>query len=200
MVAPDADHQRQKLEFIGITRRRSFSRRDLEYKMKMLQLTLVYRRSVMEDRPSLFNKPNRHTVSGETFAKVKPFTVGQPIHRPKILAVEPKLKNDTNQKPHKPLVSITSATLPPNPQHSKVQRLVRMFESGTNTTPTIPRNSLIKPTKKQQTTLDLRTPQQGKNSLPVNKKAESAPNDDEIRADLKQRKKLPNKQLELVKS
>ncbi|XP_065093596.1 uncharacterized protein LOC135716543 [Ochlerotatus camptorhynchus] len=192
MVAQNADNQRHKLDSIEITGRPSFSHRDLDYKMKMLQLTLVYRRSVVEDRLPSIDQPNRHSIAQETFAKVKPFAIGQPFHRPKILAVEPKLKQNIDQKPSKPLVSITSATLPSNPQHSKVQRLVQMFETGTNTTAKIHSRSLLKQPIKQQATIELKTPQQSppKNNATVLKKEESAPNDDEIRANLKQRKKL----------
>ncbi|XP_062541270.1 uncharacterized protein LOC134209288 [Armigeres subalbatus] len=199
MVSQNAEPQLHKFDTFEFRGRSSFSHHDLDYKMKMLQLTLVYRRSVIEDRPLPVNQPNRHSVAQETFAKAKTFAIGQPFHLPKILAVEPKLKPEV--KPEEPKISkgdASSATLPSNPQHSKVQRLVRLFE---NTASTVPKNCAPSNEIRNKLSSSKRQPvskpvikepckekelQEGE----ITKKAEKiTPNDEEIRAELKQRRK-----------
>ncbi|KAL1395052.1 hypothetical protein pipiens_011520 [Culex pipiens pipiens] len=90
----------------------SFSVPDLDYKMKMMQLTLHFRAA------------STTAVS----------------HQPKILAVEPKFRPVNAVKPGRSnpsnavQVSVKSATLPIVPQQTKVKRLVRLFEESSGTT------------------------------------------------------------------
>lgn len=205
MMVSESQHlRRDSFEF---KKRSSFSRHDLDYKMKMLQLTLVYRRSVADERPLPAPQPNRHSIAQETFGKAKQIAITQPFHVPKILAVEPKQRKDPKAaKDKKVIVSVTSATLPPNPQHSKVQRLVRMFENNSSTVPkncpevhskpsSVPGKRLPESQAKRLSSFEPKSQLQQEKKKPqiektANNTGESVPSDEEIKTELKQRRKV----------
>ncbi|XP_021694373.1 uncharacterized protein LOC110674481 isoform X2 [Aedes aegypti] len=191
-----AESQRHRLDSFEFKARSSFSHHDLDYKMKMLQLTLVYRRSVADDRPAPIAQPNRHSFAQETFGKAKQMAIHQPFHLPKILAVEPKQRQSAKtEKKNKSMADVTSATLPTNPQSSKVQRLVRMFESNTNTAPKrvpsfLSSKRVVEPKTKPKMPEAEKKPQDVVTEVPVDSIPEPVPNDNQIRAELSQRRKL----------
>ncbi|XP_039447308.1 uncharacterized protein LOC120426587 [Culex pipiens pallens] len=116
----------------------SFSVPDLDYKMKMMQLTLHFRAASTTGTSHRRSPTGRHSIG--SFLRPAEESTPAVSHQPKILAVEPKFRPVNAVKPGRSnpsnvvQVSVKSATLPIVPQQTKVKRLVRLFEESSGTT------------------------------------------------------------------